>query len=537
MKILIGLLIVIGLATPIQAQDSKGNKLPLVYDPLTKKYFIGGNSKFMLKQSEQSQFIERIEVSVDGGEYRPYGEAVQFKEEGKHTLKFRAVTSVNNWSPVQFVEVFVDLTMPTTEAKFPDEKFHKDEMGLIYVAQNSPMTFVAQDNLSGVANIQYSWDGQNFNEYTKPVILEKTGKQTLYYRSNDRVGNTETVKRVELIVDGTAPNSSLKLQNAAHSIMLNGKTYFSDSVAFAVEAQDDISKVKQIWVSTDGAPATPYIKPVYFLQEGPHVLKYYSVDNVGNRETEKSISLYTVSTPPQTILTTMGKMVNTGGINYVTKNFQLKLEANNNAAGLERIEVKVDSEADFKPYIEPVQFKTAGFHTVSYRALDRVGNSEPTKTFNVTVHEQAPETTIATAQPLVQRNSTTYSPAPNVLTFNVSNSTVGVEKTLVSINDSAFTAYQGPITLNNDQKMYKVSYKSVDKLGNEEQPRTMTFHMIGAIPIVDLFISNGQSSEEQVRTNYLEQPAGGQVKQSRQPASESASDNAGSQHPKKKKKN
>src|SRR5581483_9790398 len=79
-----------GMGYPVaRAQTGEGTKnLPLVFDPQTKKYFIGATSKFMLKQGEQSSIIERIEISVDGGEYRPYGEAVQFKEEGKHTLKF-----------------------------------------------------------------------------------------------------------------------------------------------------------------------------------------------------------------------------------------------------------------------------------------------------------------------------------------------------------------------------------------------------------------------------------------------------------------
>jgi hypothetical protein len=288
---------------------------------------------------------------------------------------------------------------------------------------------------------------------------------------------------------------------------MGGRTYLSDAVALAVEATDDASAVKQIWVSIDEGAFTPYIKPIYSLQEGPHILRYYSVDNVGNKEAEKSLKLFSVSTPPHSNAVTSGKIVNTGGINYATRDFQLKLEATNNTVGLERIEIKVDNDAEFKTYLEPIRFKTPGFHSVSYRALDRVGTQEPAKIFNVVVTDAGPETTIATAQPLVQRGNITYSPSPNVVTFNVGNSSVGVDKTLVSVNDGPFTPYQGPLTFQNDQKVYKLVYKSVDKLGNEETPKTVAFHMVGAVPIVDLFISNGQSSEEQVRTDYLEQPA------------------------------
>src|SRR4051812_22756446 len=111
------LAMVSGKAVQALANDAVKN-LPLVYDPQTKKYFVGGTSKFVLKQGDQSSLIDRIEISVDGGEYQSYGNPIEFSREGKHAIKFRAVNPVNNWSPVQFLEVFADLTPPTTEAKF-----------------------------------------------------------------------------------------------------------------------------------------------------------------------------------------------------------------------------------------------------------------------------------------------------------------------------------------------------------------------------------------------------------------------------------
>lgn len=493
-----------GLMASMATRAEGVKNLPLVFDPATKKYFIGGTSKFVLKQGEQSGLIDRIEVSMDGGEYRPYGESIEFKDEGKHTLKFRAVNPVNNWSPVQFVEVFVDLTSPTTNAKFSEERYNKDETGT-YLGMNSTVTLVAQDNLSGVASVEYSWDGQNFTPYERPIVVDKPGKQTLFYRSNDRVGNVELVQKLEFTADGTAPTSELKLIGQAKPAILNGKQYVSDSVAFQITATDDTSKVKTTFVTIDGK-TQPYIKPIYFLQEGMHTLSYYSVDSVGNKEASKSISVYTVSVPPRSSARAIGQVVNTGGINYAKRDFELKLDATDNVVGVDRLEVKLDAEQEFKPYVDAIRFSTPGFHTVTYRAVDRAGNFEPARTYTVNISETPPETAIATAQPLIVREGVTYSPAPNVITFNVGNSPVGVAQTLVSINDANFKAYTGPLTLGADQKIYKISYKSVDKLGNEETPRSMTFHMIGTIPVVDLFISNGRSSEEAVRTNYLEQP-------------------------------
>lgn len=503
--LILGIAVTISVVKSVALADS-GQKLPLVYDPQTKKYFIGGTSRFVLKQGESSSLIDRIEVSIDGGEYQAYGSAIEFKDEGKHTLKFRAVNPVNNWSPVQFVEVFVDLTPATTEPKFSDERYFKDETG-VYVGLNSLIALNSQDNLSGIATLEYSWDGINFMAYTKPIMVEKAGRQSLYFRSTDKVGNAEVVKKVDFVADGTAPSSDLKLLGGlGRPAVVNGRNYVSDSVAFSILAQDDSAKIKQVWVQVDGAKPQAYIKPLYFLQEGPHTLTYFSEDYVGNKEVMKSMSFYTVSVAPKAVAQVLGKVVNTGGINYARRDFGLKLEAHDNVVGVERIEYKTEMDADFKTYVDPIRFTTPGFHSVTYRSVDRAGNIEPAKTYAVNITEAAPETTLATAQPLVVREGVTYSPAPNVLTFNVSNSSVGVSRTMYSINDGQWVPYTGPITLGAEQRIYKVAYKSLDKLENEETPKNSTFHMIGMTPVVDLFISNGRSNEEVVRTNYLDQP-------------------------------
>src|SRR5262249_6815777 len=155
---------------------------------------------------------------------------------------------------------------------------------------------------------------------------------------------------------------------------------------------------------------------------------------------------------------------------------------------------------------EPIRFTKRGMNVVTYRSVDRTGNTEPTRTFTVTISDIAPETSMETAQPLVVRDGVTYSPSPNILTLSVKNSGVGVAQTLYSVNDGPYTTYSGPITLTNEQKVYKIMYKSVDKLGNEEQRKIVTYHMIGTTPVVDLFITNGRNKEEQVRTNYFDRP-------------------------------
>lgn len=482
----------------------------MVFDPATRKYFVAGNTKFLIKQAAESSLVDRIEVSINGGEYQTYDGAIKFEREGKHSLKFRAISPVNNWAPVQFTEVFVDLTAPSTKAIFSDQKYFKND-DTLYAAVNSFITLQAQDNLSGVSSIEVSYDGKSFSTYTAPIGIEKTGKQTLWIRSKDRVGNTEKPVPLEFVADGTPPQAELKINGAAKPANIHGQNYLTanDSVSFEINAKDPVtasgaSGIKTVWVQIDNNEPQAYQKPIFFLREGAHTLKYYAEDNVGNKEDPKSLAIFTVSTPPNTIARTEGKLVNTGGVNFATRSFALKLSAQDNVVGLDRIEVRVDNDEKWRSYIEPIRFTDAGLHRIVYRAVDRAGNMEPSRQYSVFIQTEPPETTIETAQPLVTREGLTYSPSPNIITFNVQNKGVGVAQTLFSINDSPMRNYDGPITLTAESRTYKVMYKSVDKLGNEEKNKTVTYHMIGTTPVVDLFVSDGQSHEEKVRTNFFE---------------------------------
>ncbi len=510
-------------SAPVNQNPSwQHTRASLIFDPESKKYFIGGNAKFMLRQTQDSSIIDRIEVSVDGGEYFEYKDGIALQNEGKHTIKFRAINPVNNWSPVQFVELFLDLTAPSTETKFEEGKFwytKDDSSGKaqegkdIYAGLGSSVSFLAQDNLSGVAKIEYSWESETaFMPYSKPILIDKPGKRVLFYRSTDRVGNAEPIQKVTFIADGQAPNSELDISGGPlKPTTINGVGYLStrDSISFAVKASDTESGVREMNVSVDGKAPVRYLKPIFFLQEGPHTLTYFSEDNVGNREQPKTLSVYSISTAPRSSATTVGKVINKGGINYARRDLKLKLSAGENAVGLDHIEYRIDPNPEFTMYVEPLKLDKMGENSVVYRSVDRAGNIEPSRNFRVVVTESAPETKVETSQPLVIRDGITYSPSPNTVTLKPEGNGVGVESTMMSINDGPFTAYKGPIAISAEQRIYKISFKSIDELGNEESPKTVTYHMIGTAPMVDLFVSDGVNLQEQVRTDYFDRPGTG----------------------------
>lgn len=492
----------------LSQENTKGGS-GILFDAVTKKYFVAGQTQLVLKQSEDSGPVDGIEYSVDGLDYQPYTGGIQFSNEGKHNLKFRAISPLGYAAPVKSVDVFVDLTPPTTRLTFAKDR-SVEGAGITYIAVGSTVVLEAEDNLSGVAKTEYSWDQKEFLPYQRPVVIERTGKQTLYVRSIDQVGNAEPLKPVEFVIDGAAPTSSMNITGTTSPIVVGGKKYLacSDMATVSLTASDGApaaasnsaaqsvpipqmalsSDVKAIWLSMDGKPYTQYHSSFYLLKDGPHLVRFYAQDNVGNKEEANEISLYVVSTPPRSKLIPSGKMVYMGGMNFVTPATTFAIVPEDSTAGVDRVQVKADTDTQFHLYREPIRFETPGPHSLTFMAVDKVGNREQARTFQVTVQTVSPETTIQTAQPTVLRGGVSYSASPNVVSLNVHETGVGIERTLISINDGPFTEYSRPVTLTSDVKVYKIAYKSRDRLGNEEPLKTVTYHMVGATPVVDVYI-------------------------------------------------
>lgn len=76
-----------------------------------------------------------------------------------------------------------------------------------WVNDNVTVTLAATDNLSGIANTQYTVDGgatQSGSSFT----LSAEGDHTVTFRSTDKAGNTEAVQTAHVKIDRTAPTIS-----------------------------------------------------------------------------------------------------------------------------------------------------------------------------------------------------------------------------------------------------------------------------------------------------------------------------------------
>jgi subtilisin family serine protease len=176
----------------------------------------------------------------------------------------------------------IDSTPPETEAVL-DGSEGKDG----WYTSDVIVILSATDSASGVNVTQYKVNDDPWKQYSGRFTV--TGSEVYYY-SQDKAGNTEAEKHIEIRVDKAAPETSLALAGTEGD---NG-WYISD-VTVTLSATDSLSGVKETGYRIDGGSWQAYMEP---FTVSASTVYYRSEDNAGNVETERSRKIEIDTTAP-----------------------------------------------------------------------------------------------------------------------------------------------------------------------------------------------------------------------------------------------
>jgi len=173
------------------------------------------------------------------------------------------------------------------------------------------VTLIAIDDLSGVAEIAYSFDGTVWNTYNLPFTIITEGSTTVYYNSTDNVGNVETTKTEIIQIDKTLP--TVVLVNPSNETIIFGSNYIFDA-----EITD--SHPEYVWYKWDDSTNnTAYGSPWNFfvdttlVSDGWHDFWLYANDTSGLENSEyyrflidNTLPDITITEPPSDAIVYIG---------------------------------------------------------------------------------------------------------------------------------------------------------------------------------------------------------------------------------------
>jgi hypothetical protein len=230
---------------------------------------------------QSGQGILNTTYRVDGGDWINYTATGRFylTGEGDHSIDWYSVDRAGNVEEVASMLLRVDDTPPVTAISIGEPKYLT---GGTYVNSSTPLALSAVDGGVGSNSTFYRlWDGTwtLWREYSSSLSLAgRDGAWYVEFLSFDYLGNMEVVQNETLILDDTPPVTTI-----------------SPAAPFTLAAADSGCGVNVTMYRIDGGNWTVYTGG-FILAEGEHTIYYYSIDNLGNVEQEKSL---VVKPPPE----------------------------------------------------------------------------------------------------------------------------------------------------------------------------------------------------------------------------------------------
>lgn len=173
--------------------------------------------------------------------------------------------------------------------------------GAFVITSETPIVLTARDPGSGLAQIYYSVDGGQWQEYTGPFALTgQAGPRQVAYYGLDNLGNTETITTLSFLLDNTPPKTAIDV----------GQPNYRDAAAVWVTSKTPIALhlvagssygVTKTYYSLNGGPWRQYREPFKVRGiDGPHQISFYSQNASGNAEPTQIETLYKDDAPPVT---------------------------------------------------------------------------------------------------------------------------------------------------------------------------------------------------------------------------------------------
>ncbi|RHW33321.1 hypothetical protein D1B31_20620 [Neobacillus notoginsengisoli] len=244
----------------------------------------------------------------------------------------------------------------------------------------------------------------------------------------------------KLIVDTTAPETTF-----------NGPEGWStESVIVTLQATDNETGVKHTYYSLNDGPVKEGTH-ILVTMEGFNKITYYSVDNVGNTEQFKTVFVKIDKTAPET------------GINTIpdySQRVTIELSGMDELSKINQTYYSING-SEFMPGTSFTVVEE-GMNIVSYFSVDHAGNREEVKTVEVKIDKTAPETTAILPSGWVNEDVNVAFSATDAYSKDV--------KTYYSIDGSDFVEANS-IKISKEG-ITKISYYSVDGIGNTEQIKT-----------------------------------------------------------------
>ncbi len=367
-----------------------------------------------------------------------------------------------------------------------EKKLFQSPEGKIYLPQGLPLYLSLSTHPKGPGMELPNQESLD-KKQSIPLLLDSVeGRHSLIHPEHYQKGKGFTQQKKAnlfyLHLDATPPRSEVSASKG-NKVRLKNRMVYGNPVSLSLMGKE-VSKVRSgvagVYVSAETKRYQLYTSPFYYESEGDYEFYYYGVDQVGNVEKPKHFRFSLDFTPPTSQLTVLGpKQEDT-----FSRRTKIKLQASDAVAGVAQIHYRLQGPTKQKGIYrkQPLSFAKLknGPYQLSYWALDRVGNREPTQEFSFYLDRLGPQVQVSAEGPSWRyKNKLFLNPQSRLLLTGVDQRS-GVERIMYRLGRH-FVPYQGPLTLP-QQRRSQIAYYALDQVGNRSSLKKLTLVRDDSIP-------------------------------------------------------
>ncbi len=490
-------LLILGVSMVISAQEQL---------PTTPKVSFGQDGKLYVNKElgvylwlSTSPDKDAPKHLLQSEETKEYSNPMYFDTEGYNTVRSPSAVDPDTRKTIYpeqdiIFEVYADGEKPVSTLK--KTKGHLIyQSGKLYGGKNIFYVINARDRISGIESTYFSINGQDYNKYTDTIKLMTEGENLLKVYSTDRVGNLEKPIEKKIIIDYSAPATSFEIKGDSK------EKYVSANTKIELTSKDNLIGVKAIYYQINGGERRTYTGPIPAnLLGADGVLSFYAIDYLNNKETPQNIGgnnsqgsqsgsnsnfeFYVDNAPPSLSLETEGPG-SKGKYNYVSGKTKIKVNAEDDKSGVDRIHYSVNSNSIDKNYIDDgISFSDEGITYIRVDATDYVGNKSPTTTKLFYVDKTAPTSKYTILSPSHKVKDTTFVSRKSKISLSTNDNASGTRKTFYRINNASDIEYSGDFNLET-AGLNTINFYSVDNVENKEKVQSFKVFVDNIAP--DIF--------------------------------------------------
>ena len=247
--------------------------------------------------------------------------------------------------------------------------------GKIYVKHGQPIYLrLATSPDEGAPSYLLRNDvSKNLKKPVVPFLFEGHGEHTLIHpKDHKNIQKRKGAHHFRVYDDAISPQFKISITQAPKAI--TGKTVvYGKPVTLTLHFTDEDSGLFAAYYSVNDSEYGEYVSPFPFLTEKDYILKFYALDNVGNRSKRQTRYYALDFTAPRTSHEVKGPYVG----NILSPKSTIRLKSFDSKAGVKQIDYWFKGQKGrYKSVPLDMKGLSDGQHKLIYAAIDRVENAE-----------------------------------------------------------------------------------------------------------------------------------------------------------------